>query len=239
MGVGLVNGLSMAYGASMDSFIETRGEASLIEGVVEYNADLSVTVRAAQVETALTEVEELRNRCIRGLREAGLGDSELKEGAGEVWRPWFWKKKAGQEVSRKILITCSDANRLYRALAALEPLFASQRYVLSVSMRAPRFDAAPERRASVQAAAVDDARSKAEVVARAAGIALGPVLQIEEIEDRVGRSGAYGDEDWRGFAAGGMAAAAEEGPEIIEGATRTRTVRFRVRFSLAGGATAS
>src|SRR4051812_5734524 len=122
----------------MDSFIDTRGEASVVESVVEYHADLSVTVRAAQVETALTEVEDLRNRCIRGLREAGLGDGELNEGAGEVWRPWFWRKKAGQEVSRKILVTCSDANRLYRALAALEPIFANQRYSVAVSMRAPR-----------------------------------------------------------------------------------------------------
>jgi len=218
----------------MDSCIDVRGQSSLTESVVEYNADLSVTVRAAQVETAMTEVEDLRDRCIRGLREAGLADSGLKEGAGEVWRLWFWKKKAGQEVSRKILLACKDANRLYRALGALEPIFANQRYSISVSMRAPRFEASAAARVDAQVAAVNDAREKGEVVARAAGVSLGPVLPIEEIEDRVGRSGAYGDEDWRSFGIAAGAGAGEEGPESIEAAKRTRTIRFRVRFCLEG-----
>lgn len=217
----------------MESFIDIRGQATLIESVTEYHADLSVTVRAAQVETALTEVEDLRRQCIRGLREAGLADSELQEGAGEVWRPWFWKKKSGQEVSRKILLTCTDANRLYRALGALEPIFSNQRYSLSLSMRKPTFDATPDVRANSQIAAVANARSKAEVVAKAAGVSLGPVIQIEEIDERVGRSGAYGDEDWGFGYAAAAAGTAEEPPEDIQGATRTRTVGFRVRFRLA------
>src|SRR5207247_11319474 len=100
----------------MDSFIDVRGQSSLTESVVEYNADLSVTVRAAQVETAMTEVEDLRDRCIRGLREAGLADSELKEGAGEGWRLWFWKQTGGQQVPRKILLPAKVPNRTLQPL---------------------------------------------------------------------------------------------------------------------------
>lgn len=220
----------------MDSFIDVRGEATIDELVLEYRADLTVTVRAPQADTALSEVEDLRNLCIRRLREGGLTEAELKEGAGEVWRPWFWRKKAGQEVSRKVLISCDDVNRLFRALGSLEPIFSNQRFSMAVTMRPPRFGASPEAHAAAQAAAVGDARRKAEAVAASSKVALGRVVQVEEIDERVGRSGAYGDEEWRtfGIAAAG-AAAAEEPPEILEGATRTRTVRYRVRFSMESG----
>lgn len=122
----------------MDSFIEVRGEAAVTESVAEYRADLTMSVRAAHVEVAAREVEELRNQCIRALKDAGLSEPEMAEGAGEVWHPWFRKKKAGHEVSRKVLLVCPDVNRLHRALGSLEPLFANQRFSIWVGMRTPR-----------------------------------------------------------------------------------------------------
>lgn len=217
----------------MESYIDVRGEAPLTESVVEYRAALSVAVRAAHDETALAESDDLRSRCIRALLEAGLGESDIAEGSGEIWRPWFWSRKPGQEVSRRILIACTDVNRLYRAVATLEPLFADKRRSVSVSMRAPRFDAAAASRAAAQVAAVADARSKAEIVATAANVVLGSVVQIEELDDQVRRSGAYGDEGWGAFAA--AAGAPDQTPEPLEAATRTRTLRFRVRFALKAG----
>jgi hypothetical protein len=64
-------------------------------------------------------------------------------------------------------------------------------------------------------------------------VGLGRVVQVEEIDERLGRSGAYGDEDWRifGVAAAGVASP-EDPPELLEAATRTRTVRYRVRFTM-------
>src|SRR5215470_8730003 len=125
----------------MDPFIEVVGQGTLTEKVAEYRMDLSVTVRAAQGDVALKEATELRSRCIRTLKESGIKDRELTEGGGQVWRPWFWKKKPGQEASHKILIACPDWDRLFKALGALEPLFDNQRCSLSVSMRQPKFEA--------------------------------------------------------------------------------------------------
>ena len=219
----------------MKSFIDVRGEAALVERVNEYRADLSVTVRAAQAENAIDEVEALRTRCIRGLRDSGILDSEISEGAGEVWRPWFWKKKPGQEASRRILLCCSDVTKLFAALSALEPIFAGQRYSISVSMRRPGFQPTPDDRCAAEAGAIEDARRKAQVLADAAHARLGGVAQIEEIDARVGGSGVVGDEEWRfPFLMGGgaTAAAGDSETETIEAASRTRTLRFRVRFRL-------
>src|SRR5262249_53539887 len=90
----------------VDAFIEVIGQGTLTETVVVYRADLSVAVRAAKDDAALKAATELRSRCIRTLKESGIKSSELTEGGGQVWRPWFWKKKPGQEVSHKILIAC-------------------------------------------------------------------------------------------------------------------------------------
>ena len=58
----------------MDRFIEVVGVGKLVERVAEYRADVTLQVRAAQVETAIKEVAELRNECIRRLRDAGLDE---------------------------------------------------------------------------------------------------------------------------------------------------------------------
>ncbi|HVK55294.1 MAG TPA: SIMPL domain-containing protein [Burkholderiales bacterium] len=221
----------------MDSFIEVIGKAILVEQVVEYRADLSVSVRAAQTETARSETGTLRDECVRVLRAAGIGQDELSEGGSSSWRPWFWKKKPGQETTYKILVTCREAERLYSALDALQPLFDNQRSSLSVSMLKPRFEASPGEVAVTRAAAIADAREQAKIIAAEAGVSLGPIVQVEEQTSTVGRSGVYGDQDWGGFAmaAAGGASLGEGEPEFerLEGAKRTNTIQYRVRFAIA------
>jgi uncharacterized protein YggE len=217
----------------MDPFIEVIGQATLTEKVVEYRADLSVTVRAARGDAALKEATEIRNRCIRTLKESGIEGSELTEGGGEVWRPWFWKKKPSQEVSHKILVACADRDRLFKALGALEPLFDNKRSSLSVSMRQPKFDAISNERSTATSGAIANAKSSAEIIAHEAGLTVTGVTQVEELDQRKGRSGAYGDEDWRGaYAVVARAAPFEEAPESIDAAVRQIVVRYRVRFSV-------
>jgi uncharacterized protein YggE len=167
------------------------------------------------------------------LKENGLADEELSEGGSEVWRAWFWKRKPGQEVSSKILVACADQARLLKALAALEPLFAGARETLSVSMRQPKFETSSEERHAAMSNAIADARRSAETIARASALKITGVSQVEEIGDHKGRSGVYGDEDWRWAAAGGAATmGAEEAPQSLEAATRRVMVRYRVRFSV-------
>jgi uncharacterized protein YggE len=214
----------------MEPFIEIIGQGTLAEKVVEYRADLSVSVRASRDDTALNEAIELRDQCIRVLEESGIKASELTEGGGELWRPWFWKRKLGQEVSHKILISCADHDRLFKALGALEPLFKRERSSLSVSMRRPKFEATGGERSAAMSSAITNAKSSAETIAREAGLRITGVIQVEELDERTERSGAYGDEDWRGMYAGGVPPS-EEAPEPIEAAVRQIVIRYRVRFS--------
>ncbi|WKB50638.1 SIMPL domain-containing protein [Eleftheria terrae] len=218
----------------MQNSIEVVGAAQLVETAAEYRADLTMSVRAAQTETAVNEATELRRRCVESLRKSGLRDSELQEGGADVWRPWYGKRKAGQEASHRILLACDDMQRLSGALAALEPLFENQRHTLSVFMRPPRFATSEEARRSAEREALANARTKAENIAAAAGLCLRGVVEVEELGSKIGHSGAYGDEAWGGYAAAAMgpgAGADEDAPVSLDPATRSSTIRFRVRFA--------
>src|SRR5262245_56407607 len=214
----------------MEPFIEVIGRGALTQKMTEFRADLSVTVRAAHGDAALKEAAELRDRCIHALKENGIKGGELTEGGGEVWRPWFWKKKPGQEVSHKILIACRDRDRLFAAVGALEPLFDNKRFSLSVSMRQPKFEGASDERSAAMSSAIASAKSSAEIIAHEAGLRLTGVIQVEELDQQKGRSGAYGDEAWLGAYAVARGGSSEEAPETLDAAERQIVVRYRVRF---------
>ncbi|NHZ79586.1 DUF541 domain-containing protein [Massilia sp. CCM 8695] len=225
----------------MDSYIEVTGQSSLVEQVTTYRADLSLSVRAAQADTAISEAGALRDDCIRVLKSSGIAPDEMSEGGNATWQPWFWKKsKPGQERAFKILIACSEAKRLYTALDALQPIFEHQRYTLNVSMLKPQFEASDAERAQAHAAALADARGKAQLIASESGVRLSFVSQVEELGMTVGRSGTYGDEDW-GYATRGVGGGPDGGDEAayvqLEGAKRINTIRYRVRFGIVAAET--
>lgn len=121
----------------------------------------------------------------------------------------------------------------WREFASLESLFDNPRYSLSVSMREPRFDAAPEARTKAQQAAVANARTKATILAAEGGLRIQGISQIEELSTKVTASGMFGDEDWRGgYALAGAAQGGglEEAEESLDGAQRILRLGFRVRF---------
>lgn len=214
----------------MDRFIDVVGIGTLSESVAEYRADVTLQVRAAQVETAIKEVSELRSECIQRLRAAGLTDRELLEGGAEIWRPWYLKKKPGQEASQKLLVSCDDMQRLMGALGALESLFENQRYAISVSMRRPVFATDKTARREAEKAAIADAESKAANIADRAGLSLDGVIEVEELDVKMSRSGTFGDQDWMGSAAAGGSAGGDLG-ETLEAATRSTSIRYRVRYA--------
>jgi uncharacterized protein YggE len=218
----------------METYVEVIGSADHAEVVSEFRADVTLVVRASKSETAVREALELRAECIRKLRESGLADGELQEGGAQAWRPWFWKKAVGQEAAQKILVSCADVQHLYQALSSLEPLFENQRYTISVDMRRPRFSSDPSSKQTTRRAAIADARAKAEAIAAEAGLRVTGVTQVEELHEQAGRSGMYGDEDWRGPMVIDAAWAPSDGGqyEPLENASRMVTIRCRVRFSV-------
>lgn len=218
----------------MDNFIEVVGQASYDETIRNYRAEINLAVRAAHADTAIREAGELRNHCITQLKQAGLTDAELIEGGGEVYRPWYERKKAGQETSHKILIECADLARIQIALATLEGLFDNPRYSFNFSMNRPLFGIDVNTIKQAQRAAIADARTQAELLAGACGVRITHVAQVEELVAKVSRSGMHGDEDWGGYAACMAAGAAgAPAPIALEAASRSNTVRYRVRFGSA------
>ena len=221
---------------TMDQYIDVVGQAEYKETVGTYRADLDLTVRAAKNETAMAEVADLRQACLRALLAAGLTGEEMSEGGGQAYQPWYWRRKdkVGQEASLRVLLAVDDMVRLQKALAALEPLFTDQaRRVLSVGMR-PEFAPTADARAAAEQEAIADARSRAERLASAAKVRILGAAQVEQLDVTRSRTGMHGDEDWRGFmvgaaAAGGLAEAEADVP--LDAASRTTTVRFRVRFA--------
>lgn len=215
----------------METYIQVSGESQLVETVFEQRAALTLTVKASKAEVAMSEATSLRNAAIRTLKDAGLTPDEISEGGREAWQPWFRKRSAGQEASHRVLVSCRETRRLYLALDALQPLFENARYTLAVDMQQPRFEAPEGAEAAAQVAAVQQARTKAQAIAREAGTTLGAVAQIEELGSQAENSGAYGDHTWALAAAVPMSAggAADEFEEL-GGATRKRTLRYRVRF---------
>jgi len=150
----------------------------------------------------------------------------------------WWRTKKDREkerdASHKVLIACADIVRIRAALAALEPCFKSQRYSLDVTNMTPRFDATDEAKTHAQQAAIEHARTTATALAKASGVALGRVIQIEELDIRSDRSGAYGDEDY-GRMYSQIGDAATDDTTDLDPAKRKQTCRYRVRFGIAQG----
>ncbi len=213
----------------MNGFIEVVGKATLVESVVEYNAEITVNVRASRSKPAVKEVAGLCSDCIRRLRDAGFAEHEVREGGSLLWRPWVGEKKVGQAVSQRLLVSCTDMQRLTKALGSLEPLFKNERYSLFVSMERPLFKAGETARRDAERAAIGDAKAKALNVAGSAGLKLGGVTQVEELGAEARASGAFGDTSWSTVLA---AKTTREGGRDAEGTTRHTDLRFRVRFSV-------
>lgn len=215
----------------MEQFIEVVGEGSYAEKIFKYRAEINLKVRAAQADVAMREVGELRNQCIAQLKQGGLQSQELIEGGGEVWRPWYDRKKVvGQEASHAILIHCPDLYRMQMAVGSLENLFENQRYTFSFSMNTPQYSIVPDDVSQAWEAAMTNARKHADLLARAGGVRITHAIQIEELVSKTARSGMKGDEGWMYAAAGAASLGASE-PEPLEAASRSTAVRYRVRFA--------
>ncbi|WP_198086078.1 SIMPL domain-containing protein [Variovorax sp. E3] len=214
----------------METYIQVAGLGDVIETVVEQRATVTITVKASKTEVALSEATGLRNDAIRILQDAGLKPDEIREGGRDTWQPWYSRRGVGQEAAHRVLLACRETRRLYRALDALEPLFTNSRYTLNVDMQQPRFEAQEGAEAEARMTAIRHARDKALLLAKEAGVTLGAVAQVEELGSQADNTGAYGDYTWAlGGAAAAMAAPANEFEELA-GATRVRTLRYRIRF---------
>ena len=214
-------------------YIEVIGEACHLETASCFRAEVGIDIStAAKKETAIQELNGLVTKVKKSLLDAGLVDEELSEGGLDSHRLWWLRNK--QTSRRTILLKVPEAERLYTALAALEPL-STARTSLAITMQQPEFSASGESHTAALRAAYLAAREKAVQLAQEAGGQLGPALSIEEGGAALRGSGFIGDADWWGDAERHIPAFLQkgEGEEPgLQNPARTIWLRCRVKFEI-------
>lgn len=214
------------------NYLEVVGSAEIEEKIEKFRASITITVRAASREVAMSECLELRRLSIEALLASGLQQNELQEGGVDIAVPWYQRKKVGLETDLRILLTSTDSQRILLGLAALEPFFQNQRHQLEVHMLPPEYAEDQQARENGLAQAFVAARSKAERLAQQAGVRLGPPLLIEELGVAKQSSGMMGDYGgWPAAAAASRGLAAEDAPKL-DNPCRSISFRVLVRFAL-------
>lgn len=223
------------------SYIDVLCEGEFTETVEKYVLNLVLQVTATKDDTALDEVMQLKERCVKHLLDSGIQRAELFDGGTNLTRPWYRQKKIGKEASAKLSVQTEDIKRLSQAVHAIEQVKNSQREAIQMTMRSPVFGADEALVTQALQTAIRRAKEKAAILAASAELELAGVYRIEELSRAKRDSGAYGDEDWwgdsmrfLGAVAGGAASADEEEITLLdlESPKRTIWVRYKVRFAV-------
>lgn len=160
--------------------VEAVPDLATITGGVETQAATAAEALAANA-TAMEAV--LRSLAGLGVEARDLQTSQL--GIEPVWAEPV-ESRAAPEVtayraSNLVTLRLRDVGLLGAAVDAMTKAGANRLHGISFALSDPRpaLDAARER-------AVADARARAELYARAAGVTLGPVLEVREVVDQRG-----------------------------------------------------
>ncbi|WP_428305047.1 SIMPL domain-containing protein [Lacipirellula sp.] len=108
-------------------YVEITGEGKFTETASQFVAEVTVEIRAAKKETALTEAGEYWKEAVAHLRMNGIADEEIVEGGLSCLTPWYSRKNVGETASRTIILKVKDFSRLSRTLESLEPLRGNER----------------------------------------------------------------------------------------------------------------
>ena len=153
-----------------------EGEASGTPDVAR--TSLGVEVRAASAGEAVREANGRMNAVVAALKNAGIAAKEIRTTDFSVSfeRPQDQPPRPGQYVVRNVAeVTIRDRDRVGIVLDAALSAGANDVFGVSFSIADPR-----PLRAKAREAAAQDARARAEGLARASGVALGPLLSLSE-----------------------------------------------------------
>ena len=147
------------------------------------SVNLGVQVTATTPAEALAQARQRTERVLQRLRELGVPESDLQT-SGLTVNPNFGPGRdptaqptvTGYNGSANVSVQVADVNRVGELLTAAVDAGANMVHGLSYGIRD---DAALRRQAIL--AAIADARPKAEAVAQATGLTLGPVRAVVEV----------------------------------------------------------
>ena len=163
------------------SYIDVFCEGEYTEKVEKYVLDLELQVTATKDDTALDEVIQLKERCLKYLLDSGVERAELFDGGTNITRPWYRKKKVGKEASAKVIIQTENIERLSQAVQSIEQIKNSQREAIQMTMRQPLFSADEAMVSQALQKAIRQAKEKAAILAVEAGLELAGIYRIEEL----------------------------------------------------------
>ena len=166
-------------------YIEVLSSASVGRAVESYRAKIELTVTTLKKKACLDESLALRDQIIAALKDAGLGEEDIEEGGGRVAQSSWSSSKT---VVHELLVSHAEMSVLVQAMANVERVFAAieQSWFSGVKKDFTFSVPSPEFANDLQAAeaalkkAVANAKSKATVMAKEAGLTLGGVLSIIE-----------------------------------------------------------
>ena len=181
----LASGLAPALGqtaANRTLTMSGQGEVRAAPDTVTLSA--GVTSEAPTAAAALAANTTRMQSVFAALKKLGLADKDMQTANFSVW-PQMAPQTAnnnsqpphvtGYHVSNQLQLRLDDVSRLGPAIDALVTAGANQMNGIDFAIK----DSAPLL-AEARADAVSDARAKAEIYAKAAGVSLGPILSIGE-----------------------------------------------------------
>ncbi len=206
--------------------IVVMGEAKL-----EYHPDVAYLALGAvtQAQTAQAALEDLSRHIAALLQRAkalGVADKDIAHANYSLqpqyaYAPDRAPRITGYQAAQQVVITLRDVTAVGKALDALlkddAATTASVRFAIA-SGKDPELDA--------RARAIEDARAKAEAMAKAAGVRLGSAVSISEVGSVTPQPYGF---DRAGFAAPVPAPM----PQVPTGNVE-QTVRMQVQFAIAG-----
>lgn len=153
------------------------------EGELRASPDLAVILagvssRADSADAAMAQTSAAQTAVIVALKEAGLADADIQTSGLRLnpLRDYQDRPKVlGYEASNMVSVRVADLTRLGEALDRIVAAGANE--ISGIEFRLADADASQDQ---ARRAAVADARHKAELLAGAAGVALGPVIEIRD-----------------------------------------------------------
>jgi hypothetical protein len=230
----------------MNKFIEVYGESQYQEHPVKVVMDIDISVRATTEERASEDIRVVVNKTLDSLFQSGIKRDEVSYGGREVFTPWWKRNKAGLLTRNKISIISRNRITVYKALEEIDQFKNDKRIMVEISERQPIFEPLPEDVDSAISEACQDAKAKADKLAKATGVSVGSPLEIEEFKRGTRGSGTYGDYDYGDYQGITIASAAAVGAgdisegsddsEVptarIEGNRRTIFVKYRIKYKI-------
>jgi uncharacterized protein len=173
----LAASLSSAFGQVPSRTITMSGHGEVRAAPDMVTLSAGVTSEAPSAAAALAANSSRMQAVFAALKKLGIADKEMQTSNFSVSPQMSGQpvRLTGYQVNNQVRAQLNDVGKLGAALDALVTAGANQMNGIDFAIKNP----APLL-AEARASAVADAKAKAEIFAKAAGVSLGPILSISE-----------------------------------------------------------